>query len=157
MNAQIYLNNFWDRNLPVDPWAIARHAGVHVEPLPADAPDGFSGDYTPADSSGAPLIRYNASHSPLRQRFTVAHELGHHAHGHGLSFRDDKKSNFASTSYDPAEVAANHFAAELLMPSIVVEHLIPQVNSIKDMAMRFQVSEVAMIYRLKNLGYLTHG
>lgn len=57
---------------------------------------------------------------------------------------------------DQREVSANRFAAELLMPSIAVNQLITKhnVRDVASLAKRFNVSEAAMTFRLKNLGWL---
>ena len=54
----------------------------------------------------------------VRQRFTLAHELGHHRLGHGLSV--DSPAALAGGSHAPHEVQANAFAAELLVPRAAV-------------------------------------
>lgn len=54
---------------------------VVVAPLPA----GVSGFYLPRAKRG--LIAVNGTHAVVRQRFTIAHELGHHVLGHGAAPR----------------------------------------------------------------------
>jgi Zn-dependent peptidase ImmA (M78 family)/predicted secreted protein len=62
------------------------------------------------------------------QRFTAAHELGHAALGHETSL--DKEETLMRAlfetggRYDPREIQANAFAAELLTPQwLIVEHM----------------------------------
>jgi len=57
-------------------------------------------------------------------------------------------------NYDPIEASANRFAAELLMPEATLRLMVADRNyaSIQSLASAFNVSEVAMTYRLKNLG-----
>src|SRR4051812_40512322 len=50
-----------------------------------------------------------------RQRFTLAHELGHACCGHQKPSVDTFETVFG-TAHDPQEVEANAFAAELLAP-----------------------------------------
>jgi len=51
------------------------------------------------------------------------------------------------------EVAANNFAAELLMPAEAVHYLLTQgKNTLQSLADSFNVSTVAMNIRLKKLG-----
>ena len=85
----------------------------------------------------------------------MAHELGHYALGHGTRPRD-LPTMFSSRQTDPIERDANKFAAALLMPASAIKYLVSQmgVTDISDLASTFDVSEVAMEYRLKNLGYL---
>jgi Zn-dependent peptidase ImmA (M78 family) len=56
-------------------------------------------------------IGYNPSFHQHRQRFTVAHEIGHMLLGH-----TSVTSQFNLTSKKIEELEANQFAAELLMP-----------------------------------------
>ncbi len=67
-------------------------------------------------------IMINASHPPPLQRFTAAHELGHHLLGHSDSFDDAQSIVDGGGADDPKEVAAQTFAANLLMPIMAVEH-----------------------------------
>jgi len=50
-------------------------------------------------------------------------------------------------------IEANHFAAELLMPDILIKKCIDSgINHVNDLASKFNVSEDAMRYRLINFG-----
>ncbi len=145
--ANKVLATYWSgRTLPVDPFEIARQAGLSLVPA-FDA----SGWYKPNQRT----IHYNPSEPYVRQRFTVAHELGHHFMNHGERPRDGV-AQFNMYNFDPVEVQANRFAAELLMPAATVEFFARNntTNSVAYMAKQFYVSEVAMTNRLKNLGYL---
>lgn len=51
----------------------------------AALPEGCSGFYLPRPSRG--LVATNGVHAVVRQRFTVAHEIGHHVLGHGAAPR----------------------------------------------------------------------
>jgi len=89
-----------------------------------------------------------------RQRFTVAHELGHillgHLEGEGLSvvFRD---SGSSPKSNDPNELSANAFAAELLMPEPVMKEAYKMTNSIASLATIFGVTRKAVVLRVERL------
>ncbi len=148
--AQEMLARFWDRQLPIDPIKIATAAGVAVYGRggTSDPNYSFSGYY--ARYNGVPSIEYNVMEPPVRQRFTVAHELGHHVLGHTNSPRD--AGNFYSSG-DPKERQANRFAAELLMPEAFVRHYYSSgFASVASLAQLFGVSKDAMGYRLINLG-----
>lgn len=114
-------------------------------------------------------IGYNSTESLVRQRFTLAHELGHFV----LHKKDKKKevfvdnvtymfrkSNSRSKDYK-VEMEANQFAAALLMPQSLIEEEINNLNQnflsdhdlIDELAKKFKVSQIAMTYRLNNLGY----
>ncbi len=106
-----------------------------------------------------------ANEQPLmRQRFTIAHELGHLLLHQGeevhvdKDFRVNLRSEKSSTAEDIEEIEANAFAAELLMPSVLlrpdVEKLtldIENAEQIEMLANRYQVSTQAMTFRLLNL------
>ena len=62
-----------------------------------------------------PLLLVNGRQAPARQRFTLAHEFGHHRMGHA-SVVDEQAAISGRREHDPAEVCANAFAAEFLMP-----------------------------------------
>lgn len=94
-------------------------------------------------------IIYNKNHSRNRQRFTVAHEIGHLVLEHEFKVSEYKEIiNFQTKS--PMEREANLFAAELLMSK---ENLISylennKTNSVKDLALVFGVSEDAMWFKI---------
>jgi Zn-dependent peptidase ImmA (M78 family) len=151
--ARELLSRHWDRELPIDPVKIATVAGIFVYGRGGwgDPNYPYSGYYRIYD--GQPSIEYNVSEPPVRQRFTVAHELGHFALGHEDAPRD--AGNFQSSG-DVRERQANKFAAELLMPASLVTHYYQNgvANSIEALANIFGVSKDAMGYRLINLGLL---
>lgn len=152
--AKEFLLRFWDQQLPVDPIKIATAYGAQVFQRGNFGDEGwqFSGYFHYRDGI-QPTIEYNATEPRTRQRFTIAHELGHFALGHRDAPRDS--GNFQASG-DFKEVSANRFAAELLMPSELVTHYYRNglVNSIDDLAMTFGVSRDAMGYRLINLGLI---
>jgi Zn-dependent peptidase ImmA (M78 family) len=150
--AQSLLEQFWNQRLPVDPVAIAQGAGVRVYMNPEMG--GLAGCFY-FDQDGSPVIEYNANDALVRQRFTIAHELGHYALRHGPRFRDSTEA-FSLSNYDPLEADANKFSAELLMPAAVVNGMIRMhdITDFEQLAAMFNTSAVAMKYRLKNLGWL---
>lgn len=114
------------------------------------------------------LIGVNSAHPVTRQRFTIAHEIGHlRLHGGHAVHVDRVLVHFRarlSAPQDREEVEANSFAAALLMPAQMVAHAARQrlqrasamqaEELIEVLASRFAVSRQAMEYRLKNLGFL---
>jgi Zn-dependent peptidase ImmA (M78 family) len=102
----------------------------------------------------------------VRQRFTIAHELGHlllhptaeeevHVDKH---FNVRFRSPASSTAEDIAEIEANAFAAALLMPEEWVRRDTRRMNwdfddagEIRSLAERYEVSTQAMTFRLANL------
>jgi Zn-dependent peptidase ImmA (M78 family) len=111
------------------------------------------------------FIVVNASHAETRQRFTIAHEVGHlllhkatpgvFLDGMFVQFREDASRN----RFDRREVQANMFAASLLMPErFLREELdgtpidISDDDAIRGIAQRYKVSAQALTIRLVNLG-----
>jgi Zn-dependent peptidase ImmA (M78 family) len=149
--ANQLLAKFWSgKSLPIDPIAVANGTGVPVHPFGANEIATASGWYRV--DNGKPAIYFNPTEIVERQRFTIAHELGHHVLNHGPRPRDTV-SEFNVMNYDPVETSANRFAAELLMPAQTVKLLVGSgISSVRQLAEKFAVSEVAMKFRLKNLG-----
>src|SRR6266487_4675697 len=73
--AQQLLDTVWGNRFPVDPVQIARDLGLDVQE--AELEPNVAGAIF-KETGQDPTIFINASDSPNRQRFTVAHELGHY-------------------------------------------------------------------------------
>jgi Zn-dependent peptidase ImmA (M78 family) len=150
------LDSYWDGVLPVNPDVIAQQLGINVLPLNSERNPNVSG-MAEILSDGRKMIGYNKFDSHSRIRFTVAHELAHHVLGH--TARYSRCLRDYSTNSNPenpwVETEANRFAAELLMPGDAVNMLVKRegVTDINKLAYYFDVSEKAMYWRLKNLGY----
>ncbi|KPZ59554.1 MULTISPECIES: ImmA/IrrE family metallo-endopeptidase [unclassified Pseudoalteromonas] len=151
----------WDWRLPVNIEDIAGKLSIKVDSINPFNPDyiGLSG-LAEINNQGQRVIYCNSTESSNRKRFTLAHELGHHVLNHvnpqNPCFRDDSNT-FNSNSSIWQEREANNFAAQLLMPLDAIKTMlfVKGISNIKQLAEMFQVSEAAMYYRLKNLGYLT--
>lgn len=105
-------------------------------------------------SDGLWTISINSLHSKKRQKFTLAHELGHYI------LHKEKNAEFKDTVFfrndvlDSMEYKANEFASELLMPEADVRaHVNKGVRNIGDLSEIFGVSAAAMRYRIISLGY----
>jgi Zn-dependent peptidase ImmA (M78 family) len=138
---------------PVDVVALARRCGALVTSadILEDAISGFL-----VEMPNGPLIVYNSEHPHGRQRFTVAHELGHLLLGHLEEFHIDISARDAPEDrpgHDPAqETQANLFAANLLMPAEWVREAVASGRPITEIAETgFEVSEIAFGYRLMAL------
>lgn len=154
-NAYDLLMQRWDGNLPVDVERLARSHGIAVRPR-FGMPHGESGCIVRSVDDKY-SIEYDATQARVRQRFTVAHELGHFALGHlqpGQREFRDKPDHFTSTVNLPKERAANVFAAMVLMPEGVLKGIIANngVTSLTALANIFDVSREAMTYRLREVG-----
>lgn len=74
-----------------------------------------------------PIVIISTALPSVRQKFTMAHELGHIVipwHIGTIFSHTDENHAFASRLYHNCEVEANKFAAELLMPSQWVESML---------------------------------
>jgi Zn-dependent peptidase ImmA (M78 family)/DNA-binding XRE family transcriptional regulator len=106
------------------------------------------------DMNDAAVIAVNSDHGENRQRFSIAHELGHYLLSHHDRFHIDLTEG-DPPGYDwQTERAANEFAAELLMPREMVLRELGQALDTHRLGKRFRVSELAMGYRLVNLGVI---
>lgn len=144
--AASILSELWDGQLPVDPVKIAARMNV---PVLVDAALDDSGMLIARDDGGWEI--HIAPNEPsYRQRFTIAHELGHLSLGHG-SMQREKKS-YSIHNYKPMERDANVFAAALLMPRRLVWDCLESGWSMQQMMELFNVSDSAMTIRLERLG-----
>ncbi|WP_415060881.1 ImmA/IrrE family metallo-endopeptidase [Flavobacterium sp.] len=125
--------------------------------------DDVSGFFVMTDTDSN--ITYNKRNGKVRQRFTIAHEIGHYIlHSKEQPIFIDKtpsvmfRNNSSSTGEDFKEREANAFAASLLMPKKLIEQEIQHSpndvdQAIEHLANKFKVSQQAMSFRLSNLGY----
>jgi len=156
------------RAAPIPVEKIALQLGLVVER--AVLGDDVSGLLVVQDGRG--VIGVNTTQSPTRQRFTIAHELGHFVlHPKAMPVFIDKsflkpyfsafRNSASSTGEDRLEREANSFAASLLMPAKLVHEAIRELqvdladdDEVEILAKRFQVSRQAMSFRLANLAHL---
>ncbi len=131
---------------------------LNIKLLPSDLSENISGVFF--RSKGDLYLGYNKHQHVHRQRFTIAHEIGHyrlHA-SENLHYDKDEVDSVYFRSNDVSnseEIEANQFAAEILIPEALVDKCIAYgITAIDKLATRFNVSESAMRYRLINLGYL---
>lgn len=101
-------------------------------------------------------IKVSNSDHVLRQRFSIAHELGHlclrhnNLNGGVVSYRDST----SSLGFDINEIEANFFAASLLMPREMVLNIWHSNYNIDILCNYFQVSRTAVVFRLNYLGIM---
>jgi Zn-dependent peptidase ImmA (M78 family) len=146
----------------VDVDHIAQRKGITVRFVPLE--EDLSGMIFMKDAA---IIVVNSLHHVNRQRFTVAHELGHfelHMKDIGSEVHVDKKflafarDANSSSGVDRKEVEANRFASELLVPQHMLERelggrLVDLENEvlIVNLADRFEVSRQMMTFRIAEL------
>ena len=150
---------------PVPVEQLAECMGAVVRYAPFDGQ--MSGLLHRSENENRAVIGVNSLHPTVRQRFSIAHELGHlilhkpalqidqHAF---VSFR----TSMSSSATDPDEVEANQFAAALLMPEALLKQCVHQFgenpdveDAIRELAQQFDVSAQAMTIRLTSLGEIT--
>lgn len=95
------------------------------------------------------MILYDTNSSYVRQRFSIAHELGHYVLNHKNVFGHVIDFDQQEAKKHPQEVEADQFAAELLMPFDWVKYDRQHgIRSVEDLAKRYIVSLEAMRWRL---------
>lgn len=159
--AKAVLAEFGVENAPVPVERIIKRRNIKVQFSPLDKE--LSGMALIKD--GVAIIGVNALHHPNRQRFTMAHELGHHVmHCEAITgtVHVDKgfamilmRDDLASQGTDRMEIQANAFASELLMPESILEKMLDvssvdldDTESLQAIARKFKVSLSALQYRL---------
>ena len=141
--------------MPVDVDALARDLGVnvvHAHDLGSQVAGKIQRDARLGGPSGF-AVYVNANDPPRRQRFTLAHELGHYILHRDLmdgGIVDD--TMYRSPLGDWYERQANRFAADVLLPEQLVRSEYRRGNkALNVLAKRFDVSPDAMRIRLKEL------
>jgi Zn-dependent peptidase ImmA (M78 family) len=147
---------------PVDVREVAKKLGITV--VLEDLDEDISGLLTTVEKERS--ICVNKKHSRNRQRFSIAHEIGHHQLGHQFvpgehvhvdrGVQISQRSGRSSEAIDSKEIEANQFAACLLMPKALLEKEVALPVSdeqVTELARRFGVSEQAMTIRLSRLGF----
>lgn len=153
------------KKCPIPVKDIAKELGLDV--VPYDLGEGVSGALIIKMGKG--FIGYSPSDSKVRQRFTIAHELGHYVLHNNLKSeqlfvdKDFIVKYRSENSYTPLELKheqeANAFAAGLLMPrDLVLVELqkktmlkLSEYKVINALARIFDVSVPAMTFRLTNM------
>lgn len=127
---------------PIKPDIIAYGLGLDVYFL--NLPQNISGILY--NKSNKPMIIVNKSDYITRQRFTLAHEIGHFLL-HNLKNNIHYDYSYTKNSY--IEKEANNFAAALLIPNFLLKRY---TNfSIEELSKVFLVSKKVVEIRLKNL------
>jgi Zn-dependent peptidase ImmA (M78 family) len=148
--------------VPVRKVAKSQGARIVLDALEADLSGFLFRDQNEA------IIGVNTHQARVRQNFTIAHELGHlllHDRQHEQLHVDRKfsvrlRSVVSSRGIDEAEMEANYFAAELLMPADFIEADVQSLMddnadlAIQKLSEKYNVSREAMSIRLSALNYV---
>lgn len=157
--AREILNEYNMLSLPVPVDKLAKKMGIIVryEPLEGEL-SGMA--FVKGD---AKVVAVNSFHHPNRQRFTIAHEIGHHVlHAEKLKegIHVDKmvmrRDVLAATGTDDFEIQANVFGSELLMPRDHIVALagtldLDDEDQLAKCARQIKVSVAALQFRLSAL------
>lgn len=152
---------------PVPVERVARHLGLRLEAI--ELGEDVSGVLVVENNIGS--IGYNQAHHPVRQRFTISHEIGHFVlhHSYRSLFIDKqytavyKRDAVSSQGDQRFEVEANRFASCLLLPEELVLRAVSTFeldlgneSALKDLADAFAVSMQALSIRLSQMNILPH-
>lgn len=164
--AEQWLKKCGEKTFPINLEKIAEYLGIEIRY--EDLDDDVSGFLVVENNKPTAVI--NENHHPNRQRFTIAHEIGHyclHVKGSDTNalFVDKKyavhhRDADSSLGKYKMEREANLFASILLMPKDLVSKAIEEheVDFFDDpdiflLARKFGVSEQALGFRLARLKY----
>lgn len=158
--AKELLTNADEIEPPIDVHKIAQSNGASIRYERFD-PD-VSGVLV--RDKGGNVIGVQKSQSKARQRFTIAHELGHLLLHDGKvvhvdrAFRVNWRRDQEAEPHDVEEIEANAFAANLLMPGEMIEKVLgsrsldlEDATEIERLARVFEVSTQAMNFRMIQL------
>jgi Zn-dependent peptidase ImmA (M78 family) len=130
----------------IDVFDLAQNAGVEVRFTNIPSMEGM---YLRQD---APVILISSERPAGRQRFTCAHELGHHAFGHGGRIDELLEDDRPKTRRQDDEILADIFAGTLLMPKSAVDRAFATRNVDPRMA---KPSEMFRVSSWLGVGYST--
>lgn len=151
--AEQLLIDFSISSVPVNVEEIAKKFNILISQSPSKEFSGLL--YRKEDVA---FMAINSTENLERQRFTIAHELGHYFLHQNKDIFIEYRDNDRNAIKGPKEIEANKFAAELLMPKKFIEKEIKNFDNktidkekISYLAKKFYVSEEAMSFRLINL------
>jgi Zn-dependent peptidase ImmA (M78 family) len=153
--------------VPVPVEKIAKDLGASIRFSPLDAE--LSGMIYLKDDR--PIIGVNALHHPNRQRFTIAHEIGHLELHRDMIAREvhvDKefrvgmsplhRDGKSALGTELVEIQANQFASALLIPTDFLakalaawRYDIDNSRPVEELAKKLRVSRQALEYRIRNV------
>lgn len=138
---------------------IALSDRLGIEVYQANMPDSESGYIEYNKETKDTYIVINQNHPITRQRFTVAHELGHYVNDYENLTEVGRLDRSRSTNKYGTEAEADQLAANILMPEDKTRESIDKFNpndswsyKIENIADQFKVSRPMAIIRLRELG-----
>ncbi|MGA2470982.1 MAG: ImmA/IrrE family metallo-endopeptidase [Solirubrobacteraceae bacterium] len=137
-------------------------AGLHIPVLVDPFGDDVIAGVLLRNAESDCFVAINADFGAVRQRFTLAHELGHIHMGHQP--RVDLAADVFGRGRNPQEVEANYFAAEFLAPRPAVmswleEHELvaaaDQAATVVQLALVFGIAFSTTCFRLERTGAIS--
>lgn len=115
-----------DTSQPIDIFGVIQEESIWLMFQPLKNLYGFY-----MKQKGTPGIGIHSKHPLKLQRYTAAHEYGHHILGHAESFDGDAYIERGYSSADLKELAADTFAAYFLMPEQLVNTLLNRMGLLR--------------------------
>lgn len=159
--SEIKLTHDAKQASPPDVFGLANKLNIQL--IPVGMPDEMTGEIFP--TSDGWVIRYNSHHPLSRQRFTIAHMIGHYVYHRDLLMKGERPGTNDNRRYrsDPKgerfsphllphhETQANRYAIRLVMPETLVMKLMRQHVDQARVADELIVTPEALELRLKLL------
>ena len=144
--ANSVLLQHWDGYLPVDAQRMASALGIEIEGC---------GDVEHSGHYANGKIVFNTRQPLQQQRFSIAHQIGHHLAGDTLC-PEESAQTFSTAARSAKEIQANNFALAVLIPGEHLRYAVLRANEcdLKQLALHFGVSTVALQKRLQQIQLL---
>lgn len=145
-----------EKAIPCPVFAMLAQCGIEVR---FTALEELAGALLTRSSERSAGMLINSDQPSERQRFTAAHEVGHFVLGHPT--RIGGFVSYLGRRFDPIEVLADQFAADLLMPAELLSERARDLptegiaEQVYRLSAGFMVSYQAMTTRLVKLGALS--
>jgi len=166
-SVDIVLNDIYgEMAFHIDPFDVAYKMGIDVVKNPHMGENEAGKCYVFDDIV---TIEYKPQISHNRERFTIAHELGHiikhMPYANNAHFEDSEELLYARSDYidsaNSQEMEADRLAGELLIPKKTVLYLLNSLEPLERLSTKmlqdlFKVSEGAIYHALKNYELLYH-
>jgi Zn-dependent peptidase ImmA (M78 family) len=128
------------------------HAATRIDVLSIDVPEAEHGLSMIDPSTGLTVIAVATTQHPMRQRSSIAHELGHVIAGDL-----DTETPLVPGDRSSAEICADAFARHLLLPLEAVHRRLPasasaSLNDLSALVQEFEVSPALAAIQLRTTG-----
>lgn len=152
-----------DRDRWIDVFDVLHEQGIVAarRPMPR-----LAGAYIPGGTASTTGVLVNSNHPTSKQRYTAAHELGHHHLGHGTCFdpETDVVEQWGNGPLPQREKAAEAFASWFLMPQPLVRGTLDRLAlsshdplDVYALSLRIGASYRATVQRLQTLQFISVG